>query len=108
MRKLNLLQVSTLKTNKKMTLDIFPGKPEKIEIKLVSTKQFKVIENVISKLYLEKVDGEFIQNKEALIKLENSKFLIIESLREIDQSFIAEFKTNIKKMKVNRVIFEFI
>lgn len=100
--------LNALKINKKMTLDIFPGKPEKIEIKLVSTKQFKVIENVISKLYLEKVDGEFIQNKEALIKLKNSKFLIIESLREIDQSFIDEFKTNIKKMKVNRVIFEFI
>ena len=100
--------LNELKTNKKMSLDVFKTKPVKIETKLVSTKQYKVIDNVISKLFLEKVDGEFVQNKVPLIKLRISKELVVESVADIDEAFIEEFKTNIKKMKVNRVIFEFI
>lgn len=100
--------LTALQTHKKLLLDVFDTHPPKIETNLVSTKQYKVIDNVISKLFLEKVDGEFIQNREALIKLRLSKGLVVESLSEIDQAFIDEFKENIKKMKINRIIFEFI
>jgi len=100
--------LQALKVNPKMSLNVFKTKPPKIDIKLESTKQYKVIDNVISKLFLEKVDGEYIQNKLPLIKLRISKELVVESLSDIDDAFIEEFKTNIKKMKVNRVIFEFI
>jgi hypothetical protein len=100
--------LTELKANKKMSLDVFKTKPDKISIKLVSTKQYKIIDNVISKLFLEKIDGEFIQNKIPLIKVRISKELVVESIIDIDEDFIEEFKNNIKKMKVNRVIFEFI
>lgn len=99
--------LTALKENKKMALKVFKQKPDKIETNLVSTTQYKVIDNVICKLFLEKIDGEFVQNKEDLIKLRISKDLVVETQAEIDADFIEEFKKNIMKMKVNRVIFDF-
>ena len=100
--------LAELKANKKMSLDIFKGKPGDVEITLAAHKEYKLIDNVICHLFLEKIDGQFIQNKKPLLKLRISKGLVVESVTEIDEDFIEEFKTYIKKMKVNEIIFEFI
>ena len=110
----NLVRINTekflteLKVNKKMSLDIFEEQPAKFEITLAANKEYKLIDNVICHLFLEKIDGQFVQNKKPLLKLRLSKGLVVESVTEIDEDFIEEFKTYIKKMKVNRIIFEFI
>lgn len=100
--------LAKLKANKMMSLDIFSTPPEKITVNLVSTKEYKVFDNVLCKLRVERVEEEFVQKKEEIIEFNSSDYLTIKSLSKIDQKFIQEFKKNIKKMKVNRIIFEFI
>jgi hypothetical protein len=97
-----------LRLHKKISLDIFAILPEEMEISLIATENYQVNDNVINRLYIKKINGEFVQDKKSLLRLNLSKKLVIESLLKIDQEFIIDFKKNVLMMKVNRIIIKFI